>query len=166
MAHRSSGWWFLLICLVAAVGIRGGMSVADGETIMPKGITTMHFERSGGVVALGRRLAGDVVLGPDSFVRDSEGSGAPRPLTVAEKAMFAKLDPVRLREFEQARRARPIAPGLPDDYQYDLALTFADGSTIKLTFYGQSVGELRTVPGLTELAAWVQTEIDSIWARR
>jgi hypothetical protein len=154
----------VLIWLVAALSIRG-VSAADGETMMKNGLSKVHFERSGGLIALGRPLAGDVVFGPTSAVVRSE-AGASRPLSAAETAIFAQLDPARLREFEKARRAGPTLPGLPDDYQFDLVLTFADGSTVRLTFHGQSVGELRAVPGLADLAAWVLAEIEAIWSRR
>jgi hypothetical protein len=154
---------FLLICLVAAVDTRGALA-ADGEAIMKNGLSAIHFERSGGLFALGKPLAADVVFSPSSAV--VRANGASRPMTDAELAIFERLDPARLREFAEARQKGPPSPGLPDDYQFDIVLTLTDGSTVRLTFHGQSLGELKAVPGLAELAAWVIAEIERIWAAR
>jgi hypothetical protein len=158
-------WSLLVTCLLVSPGIHGA-SAADGETIMKNGLSSIHFARSGGFVALGKLLAGDVVFSQSSAVMRPVGDGPSRPLTAAEMAMFARLDPVRLGEFAEARRTGPASPGLPDDYQFDVAFTFNGGRTVNLTFHGQSIGDLKAVPVVAELAAWVVAEIEAIWAAR
>ena len=157
MANRLSAWSVLLICL-AMLGVYGLSAIE--RTTMENGLTSVHFERSGGFGNI--MVAGDVVLGTASLVKDAKANGVSRPLTAAEKAMFARLDPARLREFKGAGSG----DGVPDDYQYDLTLTFADRNVSKLKFHGQSMAELGAVPGLAELAAWVTAEADAILARR
>jgi hypothetical protein len=163
VASSPSVWSLLLISLVASFYIHR-VSAADGQAIMKNGLTAIHFERSGGLFALGKPLGADIVFSESSGVVRPMGGGPSRPLTGAEMALFAQLDPARLREFAQARGSGP--PGLPDDYQFDIVLTFNDGSNVKLTFHGQSLADLRGAPGVAELAAWVLAEIDRIWSAR
>lgn len=163
MPNRPIAWGFVVTCLVVLLGIQGGRT--EGETMMKNGLSAVHFERSGGFVALGKPLAADVVFGPSSAVlRPSDG--APRPLTDREIALFERLDPARLREFAKTRQAGAAPPGLPDDYQFDVAFTFSDGDTVRLTFHGQSVAELKALPALSDLAGWIIAEIEAMWAAR
>src|ERR1043166_1796492 len=162
MLSRPIAWSLLMTCLVVFLGVQG--APAQGETIMKNGLKAIHFERSGGLFELGKPVAADVVFEPPSAVLRTQ-SGAPRPLTHAEIAMFERIDPARLREFAEARRTRPPS-SVPDDYQFDVVFTLKDGSSFKLTFHGQSLGDLKSLPVLAELASWVVAEIDRIWAAR
>jgi len=155
-------WSLLVTCLVVLLSVQGAS--AQGGTIMKNGLSAVHFERSGGLFAIGKPLAADVVFGPSSAVVRTQ-DGKTRELADAEIAMFGRLDPTRLREFVEAR-GRSSSPPVPDDYQFDVSFSFTDGSTVKLTFHGQSLAELKGRPVVAELAAWVIAEIDRMWAAR
>lgn len=163
MPNRPIAWAFAAACLVVFLGIQSGR--AQGETMMKNGLSAVHFERSGGLFALGKPLAADIAFGPSSAVlRPLDGT--PRPLTEREIGLFERLDPARLREFAKARQAGGAPPGLPDDYQFDLAFTFNDGNAVKLTFHEQSLDQLKALPELSDLAAWVVAEIEAMWTAR
>jgi hypothetical protein len=156
-------WLLAVTCLVVFLGAQDAS--AQGGTIMKNGLTSIHFERSGGLFALGKPLAADVVFGPSSAVVRTE-DGTSRTLTDAEIAMFQRIDPARLREFAQSRQAGGASPGLPDDYQFDLAFSFTDGSIVRLTFHQHSLPDLKLSPVLAELANWVIAEVERIWSAR
>jgi len=156
-------WSLLVTCLVVFLGVQD-VSAQEGTT-MKNGLSAVHFERSGGLFAIGKPLAADIVFGPSSAVMRTQ-DGTSRPLTDAEIAMFERIDPARLREFAQARQAGAAPPGLPDDYQFDVIFTFSDGGTVKLRFHQHSLGNLTARPVLAELANWVIAEIERILSAR
>ena len=161
MPSRPIAWAFVATLLVVFLGVQSER--AEGETMMKNGLSSVHLERSGGLFALGKPLAADVVFGPSSAVVRPADDGAARPLNDHEIALFERLDPARLREFAQTSKKQD---GLPDDYQFDVAFTFSDGNTVRLTFHHHSLDHLKALPVLAELAAWVVAELERIWAAR
>src|SRR5262249_15178700 len=125
MPRLPIAWSLLVTCLAVLLGTQDAS--AQGGTNMKNGLSAVHFERSGGLFAVGKPLAADVAFGPSSAVVRTQ-DGTSRPLSQAEVAMFERLEPARLREFVEARGTRSGSSPVPDDYQFDVAFSFTDGS--------------------------------------
>ena len=128
---------------------------------MANGLEKLSFERSGGMFPL--TLGGEVLFTGAAPGVVSEAQQGPRPLTPQEQAMFAALDPAKLRGLPS-----PLTQPVPDGYQWDVTLSFNSGP-VSLRWYAPSTppASLDTAaPGLGALASWVQREVDRIWAHR
>ena len=62
----------LIVLLMASAG--GCGTAIDGANTMRNGLTSVHFGRSGGLVAIGRPLRGDVAFDPGVKRRLSDSS--------------------------------------------------------------------------------------------
>ena len=124
---------------------------------MFNGLVSLSFTRSGGFVAFGNPLAGEVTVTDTGATLRSETAPDGRLLTSAERAMLAGLDPARLRAWSAPET------NLRDALTDTVTLRFGDGRAVTLTFTDPPGP---TAPGAEALATWVRGEVEAIWRHR
>ncbi len=112
----------------------------------------LTFTRSGGLAGPATTIKGEVTFEGD-VARATSDFGYQRTLAPAEVQMLRAT-------FMQLPPKQPASTPLPDQYQYDITITWDDGRMQNLTVHGE------VAPGMESLLDWVRRECGRIWTHR
>jgi|GEM_PF-5873218 len=151
-----------LLCALAGTVLAAcvNQSAPAGKQANP--VTLIRFTRTGGLAA--SRAAGTVTFSANHGYSDGETVPYRRELDPQElKQLRADAEAA---DFRTAQNALPLR-GVPDAYQFEIAVVREDGTSRSLRFRENSLDRLKQVsPAAFRLADWVKQEAGRIAEHR
>lgn len=124
-----------------------------GKRRKKESLMTLTFTRSGGFAGPATTVRGEVRF-KDKVAKVLSDGGYQRDLNDKEASMLIAT----AKEIPQMQEGQGVANS-PDQYQYDIQVTWDDGRTQSVTLHGDSTGT-------HALLDWVRRECDLIWGHR
>jgi hypothetical protein len=124
-----------------------------GTHCKKESLMTLTFTRSGGFAGPATTVKGEVQF-KDKVAKVLSDAGYQRDLNEKEASMLIAT----AKEIPQMKEEQGVANS-PDQYQYDIQVTWDDGRSQSVTLHGDSAGT-------HSLLDWVRRECDLIWGHR